>query len=80
MGSVKHHARGRQRIKVRSLEGGVRIVDVQIKGRLVVGDDEQDVGALVRRRARDRNKGNRRQQEDAQSKEMSRQEGHEGWD
>ena len=78
MGPVKHHASGRQRIKVRGLEGGIRIVDLQVKGRLVVGDDEQDVGPLVRRRARDRNKGNRRQQEEAQPAGRSRQEGHGG--
>ena len=80
MGSVKHHAGGRQRIEIRGLEGGIRIVDLQVKGRLVVGDDEQDVGALVRRRARDRNQGNRRQQEEARPEERSRQEGHERWD
>ena len=51
VGSVKDHAPGRQGIEIRSLQRRLRIIDLQVKWRLVVGDDEQDVGPLLRCRA-----------------------------
>ena len=47
VGPIEDHAPGGKLVEDRRLERRGRIVGLEIKGRLVVGDDEENVGALV---------------------------------
>ena len=47
--AVNDHAFRSEFADVRSLEGGLGIVDLQIERRLVVRNDEEDVGLFFRR-------------------------------
>jgi len=52
MGSVEHHAFRRDPIDVWCVQCRVRIVDLQVEWRLVIDNDEEDVGSFLGSRGR----------------------------
>ena len=47
VGAIENHPPLGQLVEDRRLEPGGRVVGLEIKGRLVIGDDEENVGALI---------------------------------
>ncbi len=64
--SIKDHALGCQGIEVWSLQNRIRIVYLQVKRRLIISNDEQDVGPLCRYGAWKKKKVSYQHEEEAQ--------------